>query len=68
MLTNQPVLYDFCVIDPISCLLTLGSTPIWHSVLNVKAVVDTFNQEKALVCSRGLLLLTSLCVDIRLQL
>ena len=37
-----------CVIDPISCLLTLGSTPIWHSVLNVKLVVDTFNQEKAL--------------------
>ena len=33
MLTNQPIL-----IDPISCLLTLRSTPIWHSVLNVKVV------------------------------
>ena len=27
----------------------MGSTPIEHSVLNVKAVVGTFNQEKALV-------------------
>ena len=25
------------------------STPVYHSVLNVKAVVATFNQEKALV-------------------
>ena len=38
-----------CVGDPILHLLTMGSTSIWHSVLNVKAVAGTFNQEKALV-------------------
>ena len=27
----------------------MGSTPVQHSVLNVKAVVSAFNQEKALV-------------------
>ena len=27
----------------------MGSTPVQHSVLNVKAVVAAFNQEKALV-------------------
>ena len=27
----------------------MGSTPVQHSVLNVKALVGTFNQEKALV-------------------
>ena len=27
----------------------MGSTPVKHSVLNVKAVVAAFNQEKALV-------------------
>ena len=35
--------------DPISCLHTVGSMPVQHSVLNVKAVVAAFNQEKALV-------------------
>ena len=25
---NPPVLYDFCVGNPISCLLTVGSTPV----------------------------------------
>ena len=52
MLTNQPVPYDFCVGDPISRLLTVGSTPLKHSVcLNsvLKALVGAFNQEKALV-------------------
>ena len=49
MLTNPPILYDFCVGAPISHLLTMGSTPVYHSVLNVKALVGTFNQEKALV-------------------
>ena len=44
MLTNPPVLYDFCVGFPMSCLLTVG-----YSVLNVKAVLVAFNQEKALV-------------------
>ena len=50
---NQPVPYDFCVGVPILCLLTVGSTPVSHSVfdsvLNVKAVAGAFNQEKALV-------------------
>ena len=27
----------------------MGSTPVKHSVLNVKALVGAFNQEKALV-------------------
>ena len=62
MLTNPSVLYDFCVGNPISHLLTVGSTPVKHSVLivnacvlivnsvlNVKALVGTFNQEKVLV-------------------
>ena len=49
MLTKPPVPYDFCVGVPISRLLTVGSTLIKHSVLNVKALVGTFNQEKALV-------------------
>ena len=49
MLTNPPVPYDFCVGVPISRLLTVGSTPVKHSVLNVKALVGAFNQEKALV-------------------
>ena len=31
------------------CLLTMGSTPVQHSVLNVKALLGAFNQEKALV-------------------
>ena len=31
-------------------LLTVGSTPVYHiSVLNVNALVDAFNEEKALV-------------------
>ena len=49
MLTNPPVLYDFCVGVPISRLLTVGSTPFQHSVLsvlNVKALVGAFNQEE----------------------
>ena len=44
MLTNPPVPYD-----PISHVLTFGSTPVLHSVFNVKALVGTYNQEKALV-------------------
>ena len=39
---NLPVVYDNCVGVPISRLLTGGLTPVYHSVLNVKA----FNQEK----------------------
>ena len=41
--------FDFSIGIPISCLLTVGSTPVWHSVLNVKALVGAFNQERALV-------------------
>ena len=41
MLTKPPVPYDFCIGVPISCLLTVGLTP-----------VIAFNQENAL---RGLL-------------
>ena len=26
-----------------------GITPVWHSVLNVKALVGTFNQDEALI-------------------
>ena len=32
---DQPVPYDLCISIPISCLLTVGSTPIQHSVLIV---------------------------------
>ena len=49
MLTNPPVPYDFYVGNRISRLLTVGSTPVEHSVLNVKAEVVAFNQEKALL-------------------
>ena len=40
MLTSPPVLYDFCVGDPSLHLLTVGSTPVLHSVLNVKVLRD----------------------------
>ena len=36
MLTNPLFHYDICVGDPISRLLTVRSTPVQHSVLNVK--------------------------------
>ena len=49
MLTKPPVPYDFCISFPILHPLTVGSNPVLHSVLNVKAVVAAFNQEKALV-------------------
>ena len=48
MLTNLPFLYDFCVGVPISNVLTVGSTPVQHSVLNVKALEGGFNQERVL--------------------
>ena len=42
-----------CVSIPISCLLTVGSMPVQHSVLivsflNVKELVGTFNQKTLL--------------------
>ena len=55
MLTNPPVPYDFCVSVPISCLLSVGRgvnarlAQCLNIVLNVKALVGAFNQEKALV-------------------
>ena len=51
MLTNPLVPYDSCVGVPISCLFTVGSSIVslsLYSVLNVKALVGSFNQEKAL--------------------
>ena len=52
MLTNLPVPYDLCVRVPISCLLTMFRrlfSLVVNIVLNVKALVGAFNQEKALV-------------------
>ena len=63
MLTNPPVPYDFCVGVPISRLLTVGSTPIKHSVLNVKALVCAFNQEKALVGAFSVIMKTGCGTD-----
>ena len=63
MLTNLPVPYDFCIGVPISRLLTVGSTPVQHSVLNVKAVIATFNQEKALVGAFSVIVKTDFETD-----
>ena len=65
MLTNPPIPYDFCVGDPISRLLTLGSTPVQHSILNVKALVGTFNQEKALVGAFSVIVQLHRLIDLR---
>ena len=46
----------------------MGSEPVYRSVLNVKALVGTFNQEKALVASRGLLHDCEIFVNLRLKL
>ena len=62
MLT-KPVPYDLCVGDPISCWETVGSTPIYHSVLNVKTVVAAFNQEKALVGAFSVIVKTKCKTD-----
>ena len=43
---NQPVHYEFCVGD---CGVNASLAKCLNSVLNVKAVVAAFNQEKALV-------------------
>ena len=63
MLTNLSVLYDFCVGDPISRLLTVGSTLIQYSVLYVKALVGAFNQEKALVGAFSVIVKTDCGTD-----
>ena len=63
MLTNPPVPYDFCIGVPISRLLTMGSMPIKHSVLNVKALVGAFNQEKALVGAFSVIVKTGYGTD-----
>merc|ERR1711994_255922 len=63
MLTNPPVPYDFCVGVPISHLLTVGSTPVQHSVLNVKALVGAFNQEKALIGAFSVIVKTGCGTD-----
>ena len=51
MLTNLPVPYDLCIRFLISFLLIMGKHRLLcpNSVLNVKALVGAFNQEKALV-------------------
>ena len=46
MITNLPVLYDFCVGIPLSHFLTVGSTSVVLMVSYVKELVGTFNQEK----------------------
>ena len=43
-----------------------GLTPVQHSVLNVKALVGAFNQEKALVGAFSVI--TKLRMDLRLKL
>merc|ERR1712079_758813 len=63
MLTNLPVPYDFCVGDPISRPLTVGSTPVYNSVLNVKTLVGAFNQEKALVGAFSVIVKTGCGTD-----
>ena len=39
----------FVPVSQFHVYFTVGLTPVQHSVLNVKAVVASFNQEKALV-------------------
>ena len=65
MLTNLPVPYDYCVGVPISHLLTVGSTPVQHSVLNVKALVGAYNQEKALVGAFSVIVQLHRLIDLR---
>ena len=60
---NLPVPCDNCIEDPISRLLTVGSTPVSHSVLNVKALVGAFNQEKALVGAFSVIVKTGCGTD-----
>ena len=51
MLTKPPVSYNFCVSVPFHIYLPWVNVFLancLNSVLNVKAVVATFNQEKAL--------------------
>ena len=43
------MMYDNCVGVPILRLLTVGSMPFSHGVLNVKVVVAAFDLVKALV-------------------
>ena len=51
MLTNLPIPYDLCIRVPIYYFLrvTICLAYCLHSVFNVKVLVGTFNQEKALV-------------------
>ena len=54
------------VTDPISRLLTIGSMPVYHSVLNVKALVGAyFNQEKALVGAFSVIVQLHRFIDLR---
>ena len=58
MLTNLPIPYDFCVNAHLAYSL--------NSVLNVKVLEGTFNQEKAL--EEAFSVITNLHVDIRFKL
>ena len=52
MLTNLPVPCDLCVRHPNFISTYRGLTPVYYSLnsfFNVKTLVGTFNQEKALV-------------------
>ena len=44
-----------------------GLTPVQHSVLNVKAIVGTFNQEKALVGAFSVIVQLHRLIDLRHQ-
>ena len=57
------MIIDNCVGDPISHLLTVGSTPVSHSVLNVKAVLAVFYQEKSLVGASSVIVKTDCETD-----
>ena len=61
-MVTKPVPNDLCIGVPISHLLTMGSMSVLHSVLNVKAVVFAFNQEK--VTAGAFSVITNLRMDL----
>ena len=65
MLTKPPIPYDFCVGVLISRLLTVGSMPVYNSVLKVKALVGALNQEKALVGAFSVIVQLHRLIDLR---
>ena len=66
MLTNPPVPYDLCVGVP---WVNARLAECLNSVLNVKALVGAFNQEKALVGAFSVIVKSSCTSDnLRLKL